>query len=81
MRHVRSIVNEDKNINAVQFPTRFRHVCRMRALLNCSYFSNFNSRGAGSVVVSVSAWHAGGPVLIPDAASVFYLIYKSKDRD
>ena len=65
MRHVHCVVHEDKNINAVRFPSRIRHVYRMRAHLNCSYFSNFNTRGAGRVVVSASDWHAGGPGLIP----------------
>ena len=37
----------------------------MRAHRNFSYFSNFITRGAGSVVVSASDWHAGGPDLIP----------------
>ena len=65
MRHIHCVVHEDNNIIAVQFPTRIRHVCRMRAHLNCSYFSNFNTRGAGSVVVSASDWYAVGPGLIP----------------
>jgi len=52
-------------MNAVQFPTRIRHLCGMRAHLNCSYFSYFNTRGADSVVVSASDWNAGGPGLIP----------------
>ena len=42
----------------LEFFTRVAH-------LNCSYFSNFNTRGAGSVVVSASDWHAGGPGLVP----------------
>ena len=56
---------EDKNMNAVQFPTRTGNLCRMRAHLNCSYVSNFNTRGADRVVVSASDWQAGGTGLIP----------------
>ena len=51
-------------MNAMQFPTRNRPLCRVRAHLNCSYFLNYNTRGAGVVVVSASDWHAGGPGLI-----------------
>ena len=65
MRHVHCVVHEDKNMNAVQFPTRIRHLCRMRAHFNCFYVSNFNTRSAGSVVVSASDWYAGGPGLMP----------------
>ena len=46
------------------FPTSTRHLCRVRAHLTCSYFSNSNTRGADSVVVSASDWHAGAPGLI-----------------
>ena len=42
----------------LEFGTRVAH-------LNCSYFSNLNTRGACNVVVSASDWHAGGPGLIP----------------
>ena len=81
MRHVHCVVHEDKNINAVQLPTRIRHVCRMRAHLNCSYFSNFNTRGAGSVVVSASDWHAGGPALIPRRSKrVIFAIKANRQR-
>ena len=51
-------------MNVVQFPTRTRHLFRVRAHLNCSYFSNSNTRGADSVVVSASDLHAGGPGLM-----------------
>ena len=40
-------------------------LCRMRAHPKCSYFSNFSTRGADSVVVSAYDWHAGGPALMP----------------
>ena len=52
-------------MKAVQFPTRIRYLCRLRAHLKCSYFSNFNTRGADSVVVSAYDWLAGGPALMP----------------
>ena len=52
-------------MNAGQFPTRIRYLCRMRAHLKCSYFSNFSKRGADIVVVSAYDWHAGGPALMP----------------
>ena len=52
-------------MNAVQFPTRIRYLCRLRAHLKCSYFSNVNTRGADSVVVSAYDWLAGGPALMP----------------
>ena len=50
-------------MNFVQFLTRIRHLCRMRAQLNCSYVF-YTSIGTSSVVVSASDWHAGGPGLI-----------------
>ena len=40
-------------------------LCRMRAHPKCSYFSNFSTRGADSVVVSAYDWQAGGPALMP----------------
>ena len=40
-------------------------LCRMRAHLKCSYFSNFSTRGADSVVVSAYDWHTGSPALMP----------------
>ena len=52
-------------MNAVQFPTRIRYLCRLRAHLKCSYFSNINTRGADSVVASAYDWLAGGPALMP----------------
>ena len=52
-------------MNSVQFPTRIRHLCRKRAHINWPCISNINSRGAGSVVVSASDCHVGGPSLIP----------------
>ena len=79
MRHVHCVVHEDKNMNGVQFPTRSRYLCRMRAHLNCSYFSNFNThtRGAVGVVVSASDWHAGGAGLIPIRSKpVCYIWYQ-----
>ena len=51
-------------MNAVQFPSINLHLCRMLAHFSCSHVSNFNTRGVGSVVVSASDWHAGGPGLI-----------------
>ena len=52
-------------MNAVQFPTRIRYLCRMRTKFNCFYVSNFNARGVGSVVVSAYDCHASGLGLIP----------------
>ena len=37
----------------------------MRAHPKSSYFSNFSTRGADSVVVSAYDWHASGPALMP----------------
>ena len=65
MCHVHCVVHEDKDMNAVKFPTIIRYLCRLRAHLKCSYFSNFNTRGADSVVVSAYDWLAGGPALMP----------------
>ena len=63
--YIAYIVQEDKDMNAVQFPTRIRYLSRMGAHLKSSYFSNFTTRGADSVVVSAYDWHAGGPALMP----------------
>ena len=51
-------------MNVVQFPIIIRHLCRIRTDLKCSYCSNVNTRGVGTVVVSVSDWHAGVPGLL-----------------
>ena len=71
-------------MNGVQFPTRIQHLCSMRAHLNCSYFSNFNTRGAVGVVVSASDWQAGGAGLIPIRSKpvcLLYLVSKPIDGD
>ena len=66
MRHVQWTVNENNNMNYVPFPTRIRHLCRLPALLNCSYTWNFITR-------------ADGPCLIrADAAAGWYIWYKNR---
>ena len=79
--YIAYIVEEDKDMNAVQFPTRIRYLCRMRAHHKCCYFSNFSKRGANSVVVSAYDWHAGGPALKPRRSTpVIFGINTNRER-
>ena len=70
-------------MNAVQFPTIIRYLCRLRAHLKCFYFSNFNTRGADNVVVSAYDWLVGGPALMPRRTTpvIFGIIFLLTEND
>ena len=56
-------------------------LCKMRPHPKCSYFSNFSTRGADSVVVSAYDWHAGGPALMPGGSTpVIFGINTNRQR-
>ena len=60
-------------MNAVQFRVEFGTDVECEPTSIVPIFQT-STRGAGSVVVSASDWHAGGPGLYTDVTSLLYLV-------